>query len=331
MPAPERAVCDQDVRDRVTGDLGTTFLLEAGAGTGKTRVLVDRYVKCVLDAEAGTGDVRTVAAITFTEKAAGELRQRVREEFEARAAAAEAGSAAADLIERALAALDDAPISTIHGFAGRLLREFPVEAGVDPAFEQLDALGSDIERGRLWEEWLTELAAADPSEEAVERCRRRRVRDWLARLLRVGVRARRPCASSPWARRASSASATTSIRRRSRRRSPTSPPVSDELAASAGESARFLRGGLQRSEPTTASPPPSNSSRPASRSSRSRPPITTSWRRRSSPCRPGPPPRRPAATRAIGTRRPVARTSCRRATRPRSPSSSRCATSTPST
>jgi len=188
MPAPERAVCDQDVRDLVTGDLGATFLLEAGAGTGKTRVLVDRYVKCVLDDELGTGDVRTVAAITFTEKAAGELRQRVREEFEARAAEAEAGSDAADLIERALAALDDAPISTIHGFAGRLLREFPVEAGVDPAFEQLDGLGSDIERARLWEEWLTELAAGDPSEEAVEEATGRRVRDWLARLLRVGVR-----------------------------------------------------------------------------------------------------------------------------------------------
>ena len=183
MPVPERAVCDQDVRDLVTGDLGTTFLLEAGAGTGKTRVLIDRYVKCVLDEELGTGDVRTVAAITFTEKAAGELRQRVREEFEGRAAGAETGSASADAIERALAALDDAPISTIHGFAGRLLREFPVEAGVDPAFEQLDALGSDIERARLWEEWLTELAAGGPSEEVAER----RVRDWLARLLRVGV------------------------------------------------------------------------------------------------------------------------------------------------
>ena len=51
MSMPEREVCDQDVRDRVTGDLSTTFLLEAGAGTGKTRVLVDRYVRCVLDDE----------------------------------------------------------------------------------------------------------------------------------------------------------------------------------------------------------------------------------------------------------------------------------------
>jgi ATP-dependent exoDNAse (exonuclease V) beta subunit len=176
----ERQVCDHEVRTRVTTDLGTTFLLEAGAGTGKTRVLVDRYVRCVLDGGRGTpGDVRTVAAITFTEKAAGELRQRIREEFELRAADA-TGAEEAATIQAALDALDDAPISTIHGFAGRLLREFPVEAGVDPAFEQLDALGSDIERARLWEEWLTELAAGDARETPVRR--------GLSRLLRAGVR-----------------------------------------------------------------------------------------------------------------------------------------------
>ncbi len=177
--APERIVCDQDVRDRVTGDLATTFLLEAGAGTGKTRVLVDRYVRCVLDQERGTGDVRTVAAITFTEKAAGELRQRIREEFESRAVRAADGSPEALAIAEALGALDDAPIHTIHGFAGRLLREFPVEAGIDPAFEQLDGLGSEIERARLWEEWLTGLAAGDAPES--------QVRGWLSRLLRAGV------------------------------------------------------------------------------------------------------------------------------------------------
>ena len=176
----ERRVCDQDVRDRVTTDLGTTYLLEAGAGTGKTRVLVDRYVTCVLDPVHGTGDVRTVAAITFTEKAAGELRQRVREEFERLAEGSAGDPARAAVIQGALDALDDAPISTIHGFAGRLLREFPVEARVDPAFEQLDALGSDLERARLWEEWLTELAAGDPAEGSARR--------GLSRLLRAGVR-----------------------------------------------------------------------------------------------------------------------------------------------
>ena len=177
---PDRLACDQDLRDRVIDELGTTFLLEASAGTGKTSVLVDRYVNCVLDAERGTGDVGRVAAITFTEKAAGELRQRIREELEKRAAKTAAGSGQAAIIQTALDALDDAPIGTIHGFAGRLLREFPVEARVDPAFEQLDALGSEIERGRLWEEWLTELAAADAQKAGARR--------WLSRLLRAGVK-----------------------------------------------------------------------------------------------------------------------------------------------
>ena len=102
MPMPERVVCDQDVRDRVTGDLGTTFLLEAGAGTGKTSVLVDRYVQLRARRRAGTGDVRTVAAITFTEKAAGELRQRVREEFEARGRRGRGTAPRRPPIERAL-------------------------------------------------------------------------------------------------------------------------------------------------------------------------------------------------------------------------------------
>lgn len=177
--AIDRLVADQDVRDLVSSDLSRTYLVEAGAGTGKTKVIVDRYVRCVLDPERGAGDVRAVAAITFTEKAAGELRQRIREEFERQASSAAEGPEA-DRVQAALEALDDAPIGTIHGFAGRLLREFPVEAGVDPAFEQLDALGSDLEGARLWGEWLAQLAAGHRQDEAV--------RAALARLLRAGVR-----------------------------------------------------------------------------------------------------------------------------------------------
>ncbi len=178
--APERTIHDLRTRELVTSELGTTFLVEASAGTGKTRVLVDRYLRCVLDAERGAGDVRKVAAITFTEKAAAELRQRIREDLELRAQTAPAGSDLAARIAGALDALDDAPIGTIHGFAGRLLREFPVEARVDPAFEQLDELGAGLERERLWEEWVTGLAASDA---AASPGRRR-----LSRLLRAGVR-----------------------------------------------------------------------------------------------------------------------------------------------
>ena len=177
----DKPVCDSETRRRVTTDLSTTYLLEAGAGTGKTKVLVERYVRCVLDPDLGTGDVRAVAAITFTEKAAGELRQRIREELERLDAAADPLSQEATRLRAALDALDDAPIGTIHGFAGRLLREFPVEAGVDPAFEQLDGLGSDLERARLWQEWVTELAAGEATDADGPRA-------WVRRLLRAGVR-----------------------------------------------------------------------------------------------------------------------------------------------
>jgi ATP-dependent helicase/nuclease subunit A len=177
----DKPPCDIEIRERVSSDLSTTYLLEAGAGTGKTRVLVERYVHCVLDPGLGTGDVRAVAAITFTEKAAGELRQRIREELERLDAAADPRSEQAARLRAALDALDDAPIGTIHGFAGRLLREFPVEAGVDPAFEQLDGLGSDLERARLWQEWVTELATGEAAGEDGPRA-------WVRRLLRAGAR-----------------------------------------------------------------------------------------------------------------------------------------------
>ncbi len=173
-------VVDAAHRNDAMHDLTRTYLLEAGAGTGKTKVLVGRYVSCVLDPEHGAGDVRAVAAITYTEKAAGELRQRVREELEKLEDAA-AGAPEAARIRAALDALDDAPIGTIHGFAGRLLREFPVEARVDPAFEQLDALGSDLERARLWQEWVTGLASGEGDGDET-------VRGWVRRLLRAGVR-----------------------------------------------------------------------------------------------------------------------------------------------
>ena len=144
---------DAHIRRAVTSDLRTTFLVEAGAGTGKTRVLVERYVACLRDG----APVSSVVAITFTEKAAGELRQRIREQLEELVAAAPAGDEARARFEHALGGLDDAPISTIHSFAARLLRERPVEAGVDPAFVQLDQVASELLHDALWRDWLAGL------------------------------------------------------------------------------------------------------------------------------------------------------------------------------
>jgi ATP-dependent helicase/nuclease subunit A len=162
LPVEPRLPVDHDIRRRVGNDLHTTFLVEAGAGTGKTRVLVDRYVSCLTGDDAAP--IGAVVAITFTEKAAGELRQRVRGRLErlleGHAVLGDGrGPSSEDLglLSDALKGLDDAPISTIHAFAARLLRERPVEAGVDPVFVQLDQVASELWRERLWRDWLSGL------------------------------------------------------------------------------------------------------------------------------------------------------------------------------
>src|SRR5262245_20571811 len=111
-------------RDAV--DPARNVVLEASAGTGKTRVLVDRYVSLLL---AGV-DPRNSLAMTFTRKAAAEMRQRILERVKDEAARA----GRRDLRAR----LDDVEISTIDAFCLSLLREFPLEADVDPGFRLAD-------------------------------------------------------------------------------------------------------------------------------------------------------------------------------------------------
>jgi ATP-dependent helicase/nuclease subunit A len=109
---------------------GRDVLLEAGAGTGKTGVMVDRYCRLVCEERIPPD---SILAFTFTDKAAAELRRRIRAELSRRA---EAGSArAAEL----LAGIGGAWITTIHGFCNRVLAAHPVAAGVDPGFRVLDA------------------------------------------------------------------------------------------------------------------------------------------------------------------------------------------------
>jgi ATP-dependent helicase/nuclease subunit A len=109
---------------------GRDVLLEAGAGTGKTGVMVDRYCRLVCDSGLSPD---AVLAFTFTEKAAAELRQRIRTELARRA---ERGSERAAAV---LAGIGGAWITTIHGFCNRVLAAHPVAAGVDPGFRVLDA------------------------------------------------------------------------------------------------------------------------------------------------------------------------------------------------
>ena len=130
---------DQSVRDGAMHDLDTSIFLQAGAGTGKTSVLVGRLVEAI---RRGRAELREIVAITFTEKAAGELRDRVRRDLYLALHAADATQA--ERLRRAIEQVDAAHIETIHAFASGLLRERPLEAGIDPNFTVLDSVSEQL-------------------------------------------------------------------------------------------------------------------------------------------------------------------------------------------
>ena len=134
LPKP----ADDDVRQRIINDLDTSFFLEAGAGSGKTSVIVARVVNLVRNGCS----LDEIVAITFTEKAAGELRERIRAEL------ATAG------LHDALRDVDAAQIQTIHAFAANILRERSLDAGLDPNFNVLDQLQADLRFAQSWRSWL---------------------------------------------------------------------------------------------------------------------------------------------------------------------------------
>jgi ATP-dependent exoDNAse (exonuclease V) beta subunit len=111
--------------------LDDTIVVEAAAGTGKTTELVGRIVRLV---ETGRAPIESIVAVTFSEKAAGELKLRIREQLEQRRALVDEGSEEARRLARAVHDFEESHVSTIHGFCAELLRQRPVEARVDPAF-----------------------------------------------------------------------------------------------------------------------------------------------------------------------------------------------------
>ncbi len=130
---------------------GLVFV-SAGAGTGKTTVLVERFARAVC--ERGL-DVDSVLVITYTERAAGELRTRIR----ARLAELERPDLAREL--------DGAWISTIHGFCLRLLKTYPFAAGVDPRFRVLDDSQGRVLMSEAFDAALAEFVGADTERTAL--------------------------------------------------------------------------------------------------------------------------------------------------------------------
>ena len=149
MPAPTAPPPDQAARDRIRGDLGTTFLVEAGAGSGKTRSLVDRMIALLA---TGRATIETLAAVTFTRKAAAELRGRFQVALE-RARLEETDAGVRARLEAALDGLERSFIGTIHSFCLRLLRERPVEAGIDPDFRELEDHEDMVLLETCWDEY----------------------------------------------------------------------------------------------------------------------------------------------------------------------------------
>jgi ATP-dependent helicase/nuclease subunit A len=156
-PPPEAAEFEPTAEQRAAiAARARDAFLEAGAGSGKTSVLVDRY--CAAIAEDGV-EVDRILAFTFTERAAAEMRARIRRELVALSRAA-VDPQRADELRRAARATERAWVMTMHAFCRRLLGAHPLAAGLDPRFRVLDAAEAARLSDRAANEALDELLAA---------------------------------------------------------------------------------------------------------------------------------------------------------------------------
>ena len=148
-------------------DLERNLLVEAGAGSGKTTSLVDRMVALVRN-RACTVD--RIAAVTFTRKAAAELRQRFQVKLEEVAARLPADHSDHPVLQAAIRDIDLAFLGTIHAFCAKLLRERPLEAGLDPGFREVQESEAERMQRRFWVEFLERMATdGDPRLGELER------------------------------------------------------------------------------------------------------------------------------------------------------------------
>ncbi len=143
-------------RDSILDDLDVNILVEAAAGTGKTTSLIGRMMNLIRE---GKCTAEGMAAVTFTRKAAAEMRSRFQVELE-KTLRSESGLVH-QRISDALGQIEHCFIGTIHSFCARLLRERPVEAGVDIAFREIDDLEDRLIRREAWDEWVAGLYAYD--------------------------------------------------------------------------------------------------------------------------------------------------------------------------
>ncbi|MGA9174038.1 MAG: UvrD-helicase domain-containing protein, partial [Thermoactinomyces sp.] len=131
-------------QERAVDTLNENSIVYAGAGSGKTRVLVERYLKILENSRFDPDVLEQIVAITFTEKAATEMKERIRKGIKAKWAEAQKSGdrESANGWRQLLAELIRARISTIHSFCYGLLKRYPLGAGLHPDFEVLDEMES---------------------------------------------------------------------------------------------------------------------------------------------------------------------------------------------
>ncbi|MBA3542276.1 MAG: UvrD-helicase domain-containing protein, partial [Deltaproteobacteria bacterium] len=150
---------DAEARRAIREDLVSSLVVEAAAGTGKTTEMIARIIAVI---RTGAATLDRIVAVTFTEKAAGEMKLRLRTELE-RARNAVTSGDERDRLEAALEKLEVARVGTIHSFCTDLLKERPIEARVDPLFEVAAEDEADHLYQQAFDTWF-QAALGDPPE-----------------------------------------------------------------------------------------------------------------------------------------------------------------------
>jgi ATP-dependent helicase/nuclease subunit A len=184
-------LADQAVRERAASAADVNIVVTAGAGTGKTTLLIDRLTHLLLRPHQRVA-INQIVALTFTNKAASEMKLRLRQRLLVMQEMARGGSSQVDsssyeagvikdlqalygvtdqqileIADQALHDLERARMETIHSFAAYVLRLFPVEAGVDPSFQEDDGTQFEAHFHREWSQWLDhELGQTSPHRDA---------------------------------------------------------------------------------------------------------------------------------------------------------------------
>ncbi|MHA1569772.1 MAG: UvrD-helicase domain-containing protein, partial [Alphaproteobacteria bacterium] len=148
------SIPDQPARDKAIRSRGENLWIEAGAGTGKTTLLVARIFSLLTDPDDPVR-LRDLAAITFTEKAAGELKVEIRQKIED-ALQKNPPAGEAELLQTALRDLEIAAIDTLHAFAKKVLTERPLEAGIDPEPQVLNEDAFNRLLAEVYNRWFDE-------------------------------------------------------------------------------------------------------------------------------------------------------------------------------